>query len=975
MQSIPTSPTPPLSFTASIPQNKAKSFLQALWQKICSVVSKIFANLTNFLSVKHFFTSREITLLRDERSRFTPTSPPPSPPLADKNITVQTPSSTSPICTLEAPKHNPEPVYRTYDPTLENLREFIKDFSILGIDVIYEKHIVEHLESVQTVAPSLPPIIKSVAKLVVEMGDKAAKPLFKRFAEQKAQTIDPALQKIFTILLKPDYNIFREKLSKFLTTTTTFPKDACPTDYITPLLTWFSTPENQRVPFSELYANNKNIDQKLALELYEKSQVFWNDMHQNEIATSYDSFEKQLCVEFKEAKIPLKENIETDYIQPILAWLLLSNHTTPLTDLFGKMDVQREELVDKIFERTISLLVEKKIDQYSHILESTMQRRLGEIIQQMMKKNAGRIADFFSERISELISSMPFTQTIDELIHNTLRLQILGIIDAENDLEVQKQLLEKATALAAVVPKNEEALEAQIRAQNHLNSVEKHGGKEAFLKHAYLEKFSQHPACSPALQQIIDQEINLILQGKDPSVARRASQKALYTTIAENLVTLMTPTRKKLGANGEVEETDPFIELWDMLYLPEEFTTLIKHSEELAQELVTPDTTALFEKIKQPAVEILKNLFKSTAKDLLKKHLVEVVQTAFEKITSPEKINEMSAEVIFPVLNSILVETFTKHELGRNLKEFAPLFHKLVTGPSDEHDKQVRTIQYALIKLAKSKFQQFKPSEFYSTEEDDKSKGMTISELSPIDWLNLTHSVVLELEQDILRSQVDNKTFDAATTTPVEINDILKKAFSSESKANNPAFGELAMNLLFKMGKLSNEGLIGLFIKDNISRSLTAGVEPWRQSYHMLVETTTEALKRKFLDPNAVKALFSDQPVVQPAFTEQNLAHQIDVTSRLAHDIIMGVAHEKGTIVKFATKKVITSGPEEINRIITSIYKKMLGTSLINQNLAVQVFEKVFLSLAVSAESIRMGENIRAHQLAANYKPPAKSAA
>ena len=378
--------------------------------------------------------------------------------------------------------------------------------------------------------------------------------------------------------------------------------------------------------------------------------------------------------------------------------------------------------MDKIFERAISFLVEKKIDQYTKVLEKTLESRLGEIIQQMLQKNASRIADFFSERLAELINSLSFPETIDALIHDTFHLQIQGIIESENDLEKQKEFLDKMALVAQITPTSDDTLDAQIRAQNHLNSVTIHGGREAFFKYLQLKKFNENIAASSYFKQCMTQQMQLTLQGKDPCLVRRSNENALYSGIAENLLNLMAPTRKKIGLNGEIEEINPFVELWDRLYVPEAFYALLKHSEELTQEFIIPETTELLKKIKQPAVEIIKSLFQSTTKDLLQKQLEVAVRKTFEKITIPENLNLHHAEKTFPNINSLLVETFSKQELGRNLSEFIPLFHKLITSVKSEHDKHFRMIQQTLIRLTKSKFHQFNPEEFYSVEKKKKKK-------------------------------------------------------------------------------------------------------------------------------------------------------------------------------------------------------------------------------------------------------------
>lgn len=941
--------------------------IKKIWQTISAIASTIFSCLSSLCSPREFFNSREITLLRDERTSRNPNINIPLTPLIDRTITVKNPTN-NPLLDDE-PINNQEPKYIAFDDSLENLRSFTREFSVLGVDVLYENLVVDHLDTAQTIAPSLPPVIKSIAKLLVEMGDKAAKPLFKKFSEQKAQTIDPALQKIFKTLLKPDLNYLREKLCVYLTenlANRTFEEGITASDYVTPLLNWVSCCEEQRQPLNELFLKNKKLDQQLIKQLLDKAQPFWNDQIDAEKSKLYLSLEETLCEEFKNTKVPLKQTIDNDYIRPILAWMLLSNQSIPLNNIFGFIDPQKEELIDRVFERLISLLVEKKVDQYSSFLEKTMQRHLGEIIHQMMQKNAVRVSDFFSERISELITTMSFTETVDSLIHNTFTQQIQAISIAEDNREEEKQFLEKASAIAKIVPNTAESLEAQIRAQNHLNSVLKHGGDEAFLNHTLLEAFSKHPTCHPVIKQMIEQEIQWIMQGKDPGVVRRASEKALYTNLAENLLDLMMPIRKRLGTNGEIEEIDPFVDLWDRLYLPDEFYNLIKQSEELTQEFATPEMTALLEKIKLPVVEIIKKTFIVIVKDKLKKQLVDIVHSAFEKIINPEKVNEINAEHSLPSLNKNLIETFSKQELGRRLNEFAPLFYALVTSDSSEHDERFLELQQALIKQVKSKFDQFNPNEFYSNhEEKDNATQLVLSGLSDQDWLNLTKNIVGNLEQNIRQSKINKVDFNPEKTNLGEIKDILKKSFKSEFKMNNPNFGNLSMDLIFKLGKFENEWLIGLFMKDKISTNVTESIEPWRQSHKKLIDTITEGLNDTFLNPTAVKSLLSNEPSKPSPLIEQKLTHQIDVTARLAYDVIIGLAQEEGMIISFATKKILKGNAEMLNKVITNIYKKLQGNRMVNQNLVVNVSEKIFKSLAAAAESVRMAENIKAHQLEA----------
>jgi hypothetical protein len=952
---LPKQVTPPQLHATS------PSFFRILCDKIYNLVSKIFACITCKGIKTTFFNAREIKLLRDDRLNKIPLHEPALLTFPEKEISIETSQGLSADITT-----NSEPPYTFFCDQLEELRLFIREFSVLGINVIYENYLASHIESTQTLAPSLQKPIKSIAKLVVEIGDKAAKPLYKKFSEQKAKIIDPTLQKLFKTLIKADHNELREKLKAHLKGTissTNLQSNLSASDYIDPLLDWFCTNEDQRKPLLEYYLN-KNVDGKFIEKIQRIAQPFWDAQIDAEERKLHLYMEEQLCEEFKDARVPSSQNIDDDYIKQILTWLLLSNRTVPLNNLFGNVDRQKEELIDNIFERAITLLVERKIDQYSGFLEKTIQGHLDTIIQRTLQKNAIRITDFFSERFSELITSMKFTKLVNELIHDVIHQQIQAVIESQKAYKEAKEFLKKIQPLAQITPDSIESLEAKILAQNHLHSVEIHGGKKAYLERMQLLDFSKHRASTAYLQQVIKQELELVQLEKDPTGIRRAAEKALYNDIAENLLNLMMPVRKKLGSDQTIEEIDPFIELWNRLYLPEEFYNVAKQCEQLTQEFVTPETIVLLEKIKLPTIEIVKNLFKSSTKDLFKKKLVEVVQNAIEKITIPEKINEVSAEICFTAINLMLIETFCRQELGRNLAEFIPLFHQLATNSSKEKDEKFRLIQNALIKMTKSRFIHFNPAEFACEAiPKDQTFEMQMHGISPLEWLEITRSIINDIDQKIQHSEINQQVFNPQIASQDEVGSILKEIFSTHAGINNPEFGKFTMNLIFGLGEMDSEWLINFFLKNAISSSITESVEPWHQSYHKAVGKIVEKLKKNFLDPNAVKALFTQESPKQAAIVKAKLDCQIQSAAAIAHDLIMSLATEKGSIQAYLTKKILTEKPKKLNGIITKIYKKLFQKQLINQNLAVNACDKIFQSLKEASEFIRIQENMRIHQM------------
>jgi len=963
--------SPQSSSVINLSKQKKPSFLTHL-KKIFSAVSSPFRCCSCTGKVKNIFTKREITLLRDDRVHSMTTSK-TAASLDSKKIQEMTTNEASTI--QEQPKRvNQEPLYVTFDPALESFREFVRDFAVLSVDVLYEKHIDPKLETVQNAAPSLPPLIKSIATLLIEIGDKAAKPLFQKFSQQKAQVIDPALTRIFKMLLREDSLALRDHLYASLEQTIrkeSLPKGQKHEDYIKPLIAWLLHPDSQHQNVANFFPSEGKYDLALIEKLLVEGRSFLKIQQMLDHETLYHSLKSRIHQQLKDSSLYSGQNFDKDYIDPILNWLLRSDLSTALADLFTPPERYREEVIDKVFEMAITMLVERKVDQYANLLEKTLQRRLGEIVHHTLNINATHFADFFSERFAELIGSMPFTATFDHFIHEIVAKQISSYIEAEKVVEkgdeqheAHRAVLEKAKLAASMNPKNSEELEAKVRAQTHLVSVAKHGGDEAYLENVLIEKFTTLPGCNPHIKQIVAQQAKFYQQGKDPALAKKIHEKALFTSFAENLLTLMLPIKKQVGAEGEIQEIDPFMELWDRLHLPDEFYGLIQHIEELASEFITPETLSLFGRVKQPTIDMFKSMFKTAAQDLLKKQLVSLLQQAFEQITKPESLNEIVAENILPAVNAKLVQVFIYQELGRNIKALAPLFHTLVKEGPEQRDINIRALQKALLKITKEKFKQFDGKGFHLTEvHDDQEANLSYSNLSGDTWLEFTLPAITEIEKNLLNSQINGITVDPSKVSSTEIVDLLTKIFQESSQKNDPIFGDIVMNLIFKVGDWKHEGVIGFFIKEAISQGLTGSLQELRMSHVALIDNISDALKSSLLDRQYLEKLFSDQPVPAPVHTEQKLAHQIHVTSQIAHDLIMRIAQQKGSIATFAVKRILKDNPGEVDKLITKIYHKLFGNQMLNENFLINTCEELFRSLSIAAEDLRRSENLRIHQL------------
>jgi len=818
-------------------------------------------------SVKSFFLKPEITLIRKHDNTQLPGAPSPIEFEHKKIPHISTLPTHPTEQTTSIPTN--EFSYIFYDNSLEELRCFMRDFSKLFAEEFFETQIAGQLELFQSAAPSLPAGIKTFAKLIIEVGDKAAKPIFQKYKQQKARVIDPQLAKIFRTLLK---------------------------------------------------SVDGTIDRKALYEL----------------------MEKQISEELKDMKAPEKQDLVKDYIKPIINWLVRTEHTMPLEEVLGPGDSSKEETSDKVFEKAITFLVERKVDQYAHLLERTVENRLAEITKATISINAQIMTDFFSERLAELIYAMPFKETADSIVHDVLYWHFQAVDDAHKNV---KDFISENTKKQSPHPESPRQVKTT----------------DTTLRNVFLKSYGDHRICRMDVKQTIEQEIALTTQGNNPLPSRLINEKAIFTIIAENILDLMTPIKKKMMPNGTIEEVDPFIELWDRLYFPDELQEILKHISELTDEFVTPDTIALFKNIKDPTIEIVKNIFRSSAKEILKTHLVTFVQKGFEKVIDPQKFDELAADAFFPAINRKILQIFIELNVEKNLNKFTPLIHSLITAPTHQREEHLAKLRHELIQETKSKLKHSDPQYFYATESNEAI--VNFGALQDNEWNTLADKCIVSLEMIFKKYQVNGVPFDPTHTKPDEIKAILTKAINEPYSDNDLIYGEIVNTLLFKTGGLPYESWISPLLKKSVSESITTSSKPMREDHQFVISVLAKTLKETVLKPEKIKELLSKEPPVQPKHTKERLAHQIKVTAHLAHDLIIRMSEDTGTITgaaaEFMVKRIFSDKQNIIEGLITNIYKKEFGERLILENLMMNVTAEIFRSFSMASESLRLYDNIR----------------
>jgi len=613
------------------------------------------------------------------------------------------------------------------------------------------------------------------------------------------------------------------------------------------------------------------------------------------------------------------------------------------------LNVNSDQEKDK---QQIDPVIQDKINQNAILLENTLGKHFGEIMRETITINTGRITDFFTERLSHIFTSINFPELFDGIVHDVLAMQIKGIAESEKHVSDHKNFLEKVHNAAKMTPINDLEKEIVSKAQNHLNSVENHGGEELFLEHMFLEKFKQQSCCKEEVREIIEQEIDVSIQKKDHIHLENSIENVLFEEIADKIMEIFAPLKIEVMNNGVIEEIDPLSIIWERLYIPNEFKSILSHFKELGDELFSSETSNLFVKLKKPTNEILKELFISLMREQFKKYLTIIIKLGFEEIANIKKFNEHLIENILPSVNIQLIKYFMQQEMAFHLNEFSSLFHTLITDDESKRELHRKSLQYSLIEAIKNKFMHFDPKVFYATEtHNENGAEINFSKLSDDSWLFVANNITLALEKEILNAKVNEMPVDPKNISFEDVHSILSHYFHEISTKNTPGFGKIAMDLIFKLGDMPLEGLMSFFLEERISTAITSCTEEMRSSYHYLTGVITTALRESFLSKTRVnELLFANSPV--PLLTKEKLAHEIHVTSNIIFDILMRQADQKNAIHRFFFQKGLSSNANEIDRQTSLIFKKLFGKRFININFVTSCCDKVFHEMSIAAQKI-----------------------
>lgn len=599
------------------------------------------------------------------------------------------------------------------------------------------------------------------------------------------------------------------------------------------------------------------------------------------------------------------------------------------------------------------ILLEQKIARFEKFLHKKIQQHLDVIVYRMIHTNAGKVVDFLSERLADLLTNTDFPQTFD-MLWKSLNQIIDSLNIAYKTLEEHQSLLTKAKAISSLPARTPEAVTHKDQAAKFLDGVGLQPNEEVFLAQIFFEQFAQLPGCNDTIRKIIKESISQSNQEHDPITAKNSIEKSLHEELSQIVISLMLPVKKTTLPNGEIEHVDSFAQLCESLYLPKQINEIVKQIEDIASTLVPPEAMEQFSSIKKPTTELVKNMLQTAAKDLMKKYLAEIIGSIYELLTPPENLNTLMAETILPVVNDALLRCYIDLEIGYNIKSLTPHFTAFLNADPTNQDERIDSLQGKLVALVLRENGQFNGKQYFVKENSNDSPILEFTDISKQDWMSLTLPIIAQLKTDFLQKRTEPSS---SPITQNEVEKHLTAVYNAPSLIKtNPVFGDLVVNLVGELGEFPTLKTFSIILKGVFSSLLTGATHELSKSHNYLVDLVVDALTETILNKEYLESLIKGDPSRPPHHIPEKLANQIDTLSRIGYDIIVSAVEQQGRIVTFATKTAIGNNSQEVHKIITKSYNKLFGNDLLNKNTLTQLFDVILRALAISAEIINRRE-------------------
>ena len=650
---------------------KKPSLPKRLCKRVASFAASIFKGIKSFFRAIRPFKAKKI---QPKRHVFTAATQPPRTPGVPntpiRNSPARTPNgrrSAQRTLNFDEPvvprvpaipqPPAPPPVVRS--PQAQEVHDLILELCTKESNNIYTNMVSPKLAEVQNFAPNLIPKLTSVINFLIDSDDVSSKASIKSLQEMDETTVTAAVDRRLTTFLASDsFKAMTADAGNERTAKIQLEDDM--RDYIVNYFKKdteqgrYQPSEQEVLAFIEWFFNNR-------------------------------ANRRPLLSNFANA-IPLAQSAFRT--MPQLGMIFLTEKKTQYS----------KKIAEKIDEK---------------LLDITQPGKLATISEETTAKVVEVVANLVSDRIMELTTSLSFEDTFDSILRNVISDGVTAQIIAAD--EVKSNEVDLAATKKQILKLHDqiEALETDITTANHIlddplskehkkagktkiekekllekakqelekcveliNEVDEHLGEANYLEHSYLDKFASSAACDPIIKELTSRYIILRKQGIDPSAVVKSTERAIYSSLAEQFLPLILTPQKIEDANGESKEVEFFDYIVEKMAFPEELDEIKELVFSLGSEFTTPEVMNLLQRVQEPVIEIIRSTVKTQVEKQLHQRVTLEIEEICQKIVDPEKLDKLLANIVLPFVDDILMQQFTRQLVQANGKDFTPLFYR-----------------------------------------------------------------------------------------------------------------------------------------------------------------------------------------------------------------------------------------------------------------------------------------------------------
>ncbi|ADI38411.1 hypothetical protein [Waddlia chondrophila] len=922
-----------------------------LISKIWNAIKKIFKAIKNKFSPSPYnLSKKDLEHLQAAKQHRRSASRPSSlseTNLSERNVEVKTAE--------EAESTHGEESRVIDDPVYQ---EFVKEsmnFINLALETTYEEKIEPLIPGMKEKIDGLDSILKFGADVAISITSGVYRPLVEKLDQLSiAEKLAPSLQQFIHGLLKDKDKINQEDFRVHLEQKLTDITDDNKNDAIEKCITWLFNTDQADPLFKGGDFNRKNIFEKVLREaillLVEKRISEFNEKVHDHLKEDLSEIIKRMVVRngSKLGEIVLNRLIEVI-------------DKTPFTETFNEIIAlfadQSAAVVSAENAREKAIEEEKsRLERYDRAVKDNARRDAKE--EEEVRQSFILLRTDNLEETKELWIEEAGIQA-EKRANEEVRLEFQQLQKEKPESSVLKMGLEKWSARVAASAREKAESEArkEIEEIYHSDDNQKIATLEMKMRDLWLQKVGEKaakeeykkflvqgkPFCHPCIEdlELVRDEkekkssdiVSIILNVLELAFKPEdVGEKHLFDASANRLMQLLFPPVTVVDSGGESHQVDGLLYLFNQIEWGSEFKEIYKEAAFICREIGATDEQKRIVKVIESSQSRIEQYVLRWTRNEIKSTISDSIASLFKKIVVPSQIDEMMAFDLLPSIQDAMVQSLVKNLISDKIAVYSPMFAKVIDSEDEKEEVRSALIKEILLKIKEN---------LNSSEFEDERLNKLIEEQ------------VMELEA-VLEDFLSEREAADEEDREVIIGSALKDIFKKEYHGGNARYGDLVINTVFKLGKLSSIAeYFADWFKGILSREISSATHELQDSPRYLLKIATQKIHTSYPTKDAVKDLiYKPAEVIPTEDTKKKLDEEIKKTAGIAHDFLFYLSKQQSFISRKAIQLVIGSNPNHLEEVVNRIYQKMFSNPLYTQNLIVRVQEGVAKALQKGGEAL-----------------------